>query len=231
MTTQLQDYGVFAAILGIASFIYIAFKHKKNLILLLWTIPVIIETQNEAILFAIHRIDLTWSTLAKPLEGFRFYCFLAQPLAIAIGVTLSKSMDRTSDALPFRMGKIPSVLLSGLLLIGLFTGIHQYRLDTRFQTSGLTVEEYEAATWFKANSAPSDRIIADYYRVQMIGGVCGGKALLGGVFPLRNVDYPYIKAPGVVQNDLFILYNTSTANVAYDKPRNTTPRTSFTQTT
>jgi len=38
--------------------------------------------------------------------------------------------------------------------------------------------------------------------------VLGGKALLGGMFPLRNVEYDYIKAPGRVQDDIYFLYGT-----------------------
>ncbi len=105
-------------------------------------------------------------------------------------------------------------ILALALLTGLSLNLWDYGLPGKFQNSGITRGEYDAAVWFRHNSQPSDRIIADYYRAQMIGGVAGGKALLGGVFPLRNVDHPYIRAPGRVQNDLFILYNTSNPLIA-----------------
>lgn len=215
---QLASYGTTAAILGFVSMAYVAIKREKYyLLLLLWALPLFIETQNEVILFRLNKIAYAWYTLAKPLEGFRFYCFLAQPLSLAIGVLTLKIVDKTGDIYNRGAGgEIASMVWVGLLIVGLFTGISQYGLDTKFQTSGMTVDEYNAALWFRENSGPEDRIIADYYRSQMFAGVTGGKALIGGVFPLRNVDYPYIRAPGSVQNDLFVLYNTSSARVAYD---------------
>ncbi len=204
MEHQLLDYGVFAALLGIASYLYLFrdWRKHKHLLLILWALPIFLETQNEVILNAFNATHLSWSTLAKPLEGFRFYPFLAQPLSLAIGVFLSSSRRKIT------------LILAAALLLGMGWNIYDYGLTTRFQTSGLTEAEYEAALWFRNNSSPSDRIIADYYRSQMFAGVTGGKALLGGVFPLRNVNYLYIKAPGQVQNDLFILYDTSNAGVA-----------------
>jgi hypothetical protein len=203
---QLADYGVLTAFLGITAFIYIASKGRKHLLLILWALPLLLESQNEAILAALGRSDLAWSTLAKPLEGFRFYPFLAQPLSIAIGVLLVDAADKVKTRI------FPVLAL--LLLLGLLGNVKLYGLDDKFQTSGLITEEYEAAKWYREHSLPEDRIIADYYRAQMFAGVAGGKALLGGMFPLRNVDYPYIKAPGVVQNDLYVLYKTKDARKA-----------------
>ncbi len=206
---QLEEYGTFAALAGIVAFIYVLSKGKKHLLLVLWALPLILETQNEVILSAANRIELAWSTLAKPLEGYRFYCFLAQPLAIAVGVALS-------DFLTSRFKKKITLLVIALFFFWLITGVYQYNTFARFQNSGLIVEEYEAAKWFRDYSKPGDRIIADYYRAQMFGGVLGGRVLQGGEFPLRNVDYSYIKAPGEVLNHLFILYNTSDAKIAYE---------------
>lgn len=208
---QLEEYGIFAALAGIAAFVYVLSRGKKHLLLVLWALPLILETQNEVILSALNKIELSWSTLAKPLEGYRFYCFLAQPLAIAIGVALSDFLERTSK-------KIAPALIV-LFALGLIAGMHYYDMPARFQNSGLVIDEYEAAKWFRDNSKPGDRIIADYYRAQMFGGVSGGRVLQGGEFPLRNVDYPYIKAPGEVLNHLFILYNTTDAKIAYEIAR------------
>lgn len=197
---QLREYGIIFAFLGIFSYAYILLGGRKHLLLLLWALPLFIETQNEVILKAVGAMHLSWSTLAKPLEGFRFYPFLAQPASLAIGLLLSGR-------------RATPVLVVALLGASIFN-LWDYDLRGRFQNSGITTGEYEAAVWFRENSQPSARIIADYYRAQMFAGVTGGKALLGGVFPLRNVEHPYIKAPGQVQNDLFVLYNTSNPALA-----------------
>jgi hypothetical protein len=205
---QLEYYGVLAAVMGITAFLalfYFRFvRHEKtHLILILWALPLILEAENEVILKALGKTALTWNTIYKPLEGFRFFCFLAQPFSIAIGVLVASGMRRLDTV---RGGA--GMVLPVLLVLGLGYNIQVYDLDVAFQTSGLTMAEYEAAEWYRNNSAPGDRIIADYYRAQMVSGVCGGKALLGGMFPLRNLDYPYIEAPGDVQNDLYTFYRT-----------------------
>ena len=211
---HLSEYGIVAAGLGIVSILYIShgylLRHRlRHLILILWAIPLFIETQNETIIGMVAEAKpgwyntLEWSTLGKPLEGFRFYCFLAQPLAIAAGVLIADVVGAVE-----RYKRNMGVLAVGLLVLGLAWGLADYKYDVKLQTSGITPGEYEAAEWFRGNSAPSDRIIADYYRAQMFGAVSGGKTLLGGMFPLRNVDYPYILAPGQVQNDLYTLYRT-----------------------
>jgi len=197
---QLQDYGIVAALLGMVSIVYVLAGGRKHLIIFLWALPIFLETQNEAILKATDAMHLSWTTLAKPLEGFRFYPFLAQPFALAIGVLLGN--------------KKGTPILAVALLAALTWNLGDYGLFGKFQNSGITIGEYEAAVWFRHNSQPSDRIIADYYRGQMFAAVSGGKALLGGVFPLRNVDHPYIRAPGRVQNDLFIMYNASNPAMA-----------------
>ncbi len=202
---QLAEYGTIAALIGIASYLFLLKDGKRHLLVLLWALPLLLETQNEVILKALNASHLSWSTLAKPLEGFRFYPFAAQPLAVAIGASIA--------------GRRVTPLLALILFSAMAWGIYDYGLGARFQNSGITTAEYEAALWFRANSAPDDRIIADYYRVQMFIGVSGGKALEGGVFPLRNVDYPYIKAPGQVQNDLYILYKTPNPSVTRDIAR------------
>lgn len=243
MAKQLEDYGKNAAIMGgiamavlisielltIANWAYkkltgsditekIKHARKKtySLLLILWAIPIFIETQNEVILSALNKSAYAWHTLAKPLEGFRFYCFLALPVALAIGVVTVELINLTTRIHKKRaLEKILPLLLIGIITTPLAIGMAEYDMGVKFQTSGLTMGEYNAALWFRENSGPDGRIAADYYRSQMLGGVTGGKALLGGMFPLRNVDYPYIKQPGSVQNDLYILYNTSNARTAH----------------
>ncbi len=211
---HLSEYGIVTASLGIAAFLYICHgyfvRHRlKHLILILWAVPLFIETQNETIIGILTKVNadwyntLEWSTLGKPLEGFRFYCFLAQPLSIAIGVLIS-DVTRIVERYQRYLGIFTVIVL----VSGLSFGLADYQYDIKLQTSGITPGEYEAAEWFKENGAPDDRIIADYYRAQMFCGVNGGRVLLGGMFPLRNVDYPYILAPGQVQNDLYSLYKT-----------------------
>jgi|GEM_PF-1432059 hypothetical protein len=218
---QLEEYGIIAALLGFAGMLYLLLRSpRKHAPLLLWALPIFLETQNEVILNALGRVDLTWHTLAKPLEGFRFYPFLAQPVAIAVGILASDAMRWVTlsraqgDRAKHWRGARNFVLLAlaGLLL----AGCYEYGLDSRFLASGLVPEEYQAALWFRDNTGEEAKIIADYYRAQMFAGVTAGRALLGGMFPLRNVDYPYIKAPGQVQNDLYILYNTSSSREAWE---------------
>jgi len=184
---QLSSYGTFVAILGALAFLYLPFLRRHRLVVLLWALPLVIETQNEHILFAAGRVDLTWHTLFKPLEGFRFYCFLAQPAALAIGAGLDDFWRRLSGVLSFqehRVDEMGFLLLTALLVAGLAWGIGNYNLATKFQTSGLVIEEYEAAAWFRGHSAPGDRIVADYYRGQMLGGGgARGKGASGGHVP------------------------------------------------
>jgi hypothetical protein len=217
---HLSEYGIVTASLGIVAFFYISHgylrrRRLRHLILILWAIPLFVETQNETIIGALAEArpgwynTLEWSTLGKPLEGFRFYCFLAQPLSIAIGVLVADVSEVVE-----RYKRNLGILAVVILVFGLAWGLQDYRYDVKLQTSGITPGEYAAAEWYRENSGPSDRIIADYYRAQMFGAVSGGKTLLGGMFPLRNVDYPYILAPGQVQDDLYTLYRTGTPQEA-----------------
>ncbi len=173
------------------------------------------ESQNEAILFALNRVDLTWTTLGKPLEGFRFFPYLAQPAAIATGAFFSGLIRSVKVKRPYIpiLNVATIALIGGLLIWGI---VVPYKLDVKLQTSGLTVKEYDAALWYKSISAEDSRIAADYYRAQMFSGVSGGKALDGGMFPLRNVDLPYISVPATVQDDLYVLYNTKDPKEASD---------------
>jgi len=229
---QMADYGYAALFFGLLGFLWLAFmlraeKHRTmNLMLIFWALAFFLESQNERILVALGRVDLTWETLAKPLEGFRFHPFLAQPLSIAIGAAISWTTglllpsDEEGRGRAIGWFKIMRVLaLLALLLVFLF-GIKIYDLDTKLQNSGITAGEYDAAVWYRQNSGQNSRLIADYYREQMFSGVAAGRTLAGGMFPLRNVDFAYIKAPGTVQEDIYIIYNTSSAETAYSIMKN-----------
>lgn len=200
------EFGVVPAVLGGLGLGYLGVRKDKHFLLLfLWMLPLFLETQNETILHVVGRIDLSWETLVKPLEGFRFYCFLAQPVSIAGSIFL------------WRLGKNGSkekLVFSGLIVL-LAVNLWVYNIGFDLINAGMSRKEYDAAVWYKTHSDSNALIVADYYRGQMIAGVCGGRALIGGLFPLRNVDYPYIKAPGQVQNDLYTLYTTESLNEAF----------------
>jgi hypothetical protein len=205
-TWQIGDFGVVAVVLGVTSMIYLAStKGNWKYIILFWALPLFIESQNEAILFTLNRVDLTWTTLAKPLEGFRFFPFLAQPIALSVGA-LASSLENSRVLSEFNSSKVQALMVFLLTSTFLWGIISIYQIDIKFQTSGLTPGEYNAAVWYRENSKGDSRIAADYYRAQMLSGVTGGKALDGGMFPLRNVKFPYISVPATVQDDLYLIY-------------------------
>jgi len=215
---QIADYGYVAVLFGSLAFLWLVFslhnaesrKKQMNSLLILWVLAFFLESQNERILFALGKVALTWETLAKPLEGFRFHPFLAQPISIAIGAMISESLRFFGD----EGNKAKMLALIAIFLVFLF-GIRIYELDAKLQNSGITMEEYRAAGWYRENAGRDSRLIADYYREQMFSGVAAGRTVAGGMFPLRNVDFPYIKAPGTVQEDIYIIYNTSDPTFAY----------------
>jgi len=211
---QIGDYGALAALLGAISLCYVAFRDREwRSFILLWSIPLLLESQNEAILHVINRPDLAWTTLAKPLEGFRFFPYLAQPAALAVGGAFSRALKACGRLAGRGLATLALLLLATALLYNL---LGPYNLIIRLQTSGLTPAEYRAALWYRENTGSRERIAADYYRAQMLSGVTGGRALDGGMFPLRNVDLPYISVPAKVQDDLYVLYTTPEARTAHE---------------
>jgi hypothetical protein len=170
-------------------------------------LPLLLETQNETILAALGRLDLSWSTLAKPLEGFRFYVFLAQPLSILSGFLLAQLLEMRGRFL--YVSAATMLLLAG----GMAYDLYSYPIAGVLTNAGMSKEEYDAAVFFRQHSSPGDRIIGDYYRAQMVAGVCGGKTLLGGLFPLRNIDYPYVSKTAstmpIVQDDIYRIYTST----------------------
>lgn len=215
---QLKNYGTAAGVIGIiASLLYLWKILKKthhsnryDWLPLAWIILPFIETQSENMLKIIHRLDLTWYTILKPLEGYRFYSFLAQPLALIIGWVIAKYLLVRVKHVS-RISSIIVLILSLILTIDLYYG---YGIVSRFQNAGITTAEYKAAVWFHKNTSPEDRIIVDYYRSQVFAGVCAGKTLLGGLFPLKNTKLPFINVPAVVQDDICTIYTTANPETA-----------------
>ena len=220
---QLNDYGIIAGWIGIIAAAIYLWKilgeprrySRYDWIPLAWIIIPFIETQNEAMLSIINCTYLSWYTLFKPLEGFRFYCFLAQPLALITGWVIAKFLIQK-----IRFKKLAGFMTIAVLGLTLCADlVYLYKIKPRLQKSRLAAGEYRAMEWFRKNSAKNDRIIADYYFSQMFAGVCGGKALLGGLFPLKNVNLPYVSYPAVVQEDICTIYTTFDPKIASDLMR------------
>ncbi|MEA1993895.1 MAG: glycosyltransferase family 39 protein [Euryarchaeota archaeon] len=199
---HLEFYGALFMILGFIGFAYFCtkkFKHRTFIVL--WTVFLFYEVFAENILDILDRADLMWVTVIRPLEGYRFYIFLAMPFSLVSALFLDrirKDLDREVLGIAF---------VAAITVISL-TGISSYNIEWKLTNSGVNEREYDAALWFRENTSEDARIVADYYTAQMFGGVCGGKALLGGLFPLRNIDFnEYIKAPAQVQDDIYELYS------------------------
>ncbi|MCK4247660.1 MAG: hypothetical protein KAX04_03885, partial [Methanomicrobia archaeon] len=208
---HLEFYGVPFMILGFMGFVYFCIKKfKYKAFVILWCFFLFYEVFAENILDIINRHDLMWSTVVRPLEGYRFYIFLAMPFSLVSALFLDnirKDLDREV---------LGVVLISAIAIISL-TGLSSYNMEWKLTNAGVNEREYDAALWFRENTDDSARIVADYYTAQMFGGVCGGKALLGGLFPLRNIDFnPYIKAPSQVQDDIYDFYSTDDIDLTFE---------------
>ncbi len=215
--TFLKHYGFLSAILGHLSLIFLLLyilKHNKAfptfyLIPVLWALFPMIESHNEGILKLINRQDLTWVNIVKPLEGFRFYCFLTQPLAVCFALMIHQLMQSNF----FKHLKPKKVTAAAFLIIlcSLLLGdmLKNYNLFGRFRNPQMQIEEIKAAWWFRENSKPTDRILTEYFTAQMFGGICGGKSLMGSMFPLKNVKIPYISEGWKVQKDIYSVFTTA----------------------
>lgn len=210
----LQQYGYSAAIIGHLAFIAIVlfcvWKWRSlpafYLIPVFWALFPMIESHNEGLLVLFKRLDLTWNNLFKPLEGFRFYVFLTQPLAICTALLadrMAESFLRNGRFFKRAIAAALAMLLCGILIYDMF---FIYKLSWRFQIAGIGTRDIKAATWFRENTPPTSRILSDYYNAQMISGICGGKALLGALFPLKGVNIPYINEKTKVQADIYSVY-------------------------
>lgn len=205
---QLENFGAAAALCTAYAVLIILirrFSDKECLpqytwIPFLWILIPLVQTQNESLLTALGRLDLSWNTLFKPLEGFRFYPFVAQPAALIFGIACA---GWTSSQKVFRSA-LPLVFM--FLVADMHYG---YRFNDRIKNAGFTLEEIGAAEWYREHSKPTDRIIADYYRAYMFAGFSGGRALLGMAFPLRNVEVPCISRSDYrVPDDIHRIYTT-----------------------
>ncbi len=214
---KLSDYGIVAGIAGLYFFLLIVFRifsGKKNplkygWVVFFWALVPLFETHNETILSLFKKDELAWSTVWKPLEGFRFYCFLAQPLAVGFGLMMMDSVRKLFN-MGFSRKKVFSIIPIPLIFILMLIDIQiNFGFSDRMKNAGFTMEEIRAGQWFREHSKPTDRIIADYYRAQMFGGFSGGRALLGMAFPLRNVTYPFISQNNyTVPMDVYRIYTT-----------------------
>lgn len=210
----LTEYGPTSAIVGhlaLLALVFLVLKHRKAipdfyLVPLFWAIFPILESHNEFLLTLSPQNGLIWNNLFKPLDGYRFYLFLAQPLAIAFALVADRVIDLPAiKRTPLRRVNLilTAVLLAILLL---HDTLFIYDLPARLMNSGFKTREIKAAVWFRQHSRPDDRILADYYTAQMFSGICGGKALLGSMLPLKNVPFPYITERNRVLNDIYSLY-------------------------
>ncbi len=198
---HLEFYGAPFMILGFIGFVYFCVKKfNYKTFIVLWSVFLFYEVFSENILAILNRHDLMWSTMVRPLEGYRFYIFLAMPFSLVSALFLDKirkDLDREV---------LEVVIITGMILISLI-GLPSYNIEWKLTNAGVNEREYRAAEWFRNNTGPDARIVADYYTAQMFAGVCGGNALLGGLFPLRNIDFnEYIEAPAQVQDDIYDLY-------------------------
>ncbi|MHC1608836.1 MAG: glycosyltransferase family 39 protein [Candidatus Methanofastidiosia archaeon] len=180
-------------------------KHQYETFLLFWTIFLLYEVFSENILSIVREYGLMWETTVRPLEGYRFYIFLAQPFSILAAILI---MEIRKHKATYAYGFMIFIACLGYFSLS-GAAMPDYDMDFKITNSGVFIEDYNAAVWFKANSTQNDRIVADYYAGQMFSGVCAGRALIGGLFPLRNIDFnEYIKAPAQVQDDIYDFYKT-----------------------
>jgi len=180
--------------------------HKYQTFMVLWTIFMLYEVFSENILSIVREYGLMWETTVRPLEGYRFYIFLAQPFSILAALMIDEARKHKKA---YSYAFILFILGMGYVSLEGFS-FPDYDMDFKITNSGVFIEDYNAAVWFRNNSDMDDRIVADYYTGQMFSGVCAGKSLIGGLFPLRNIDFnEYIEAPAQVQDDIYDFYKTS----------------------
>jgi len=216
----LSEHGSLSAFLGYMSFFfiyYLAIKRKAShgyfMIPVFWAIFPLIESHMEDILLLTQKTEWWVHTLIKPLEGFRFYVFLAQPLAICVGLALEEIRLRIRPyASSQKFSRISSILI-WVIFIGLLLDIlFFYNLSQRFRWHRLEKADIQAAQWFRSHTKKGDRILADDYSAQLFSGIAGGRALLGSMFPLRNVTIPYISGSWIVLYDIHTLYKSMDIN-------------------
>lgn len=213
----LKHYGTVSAVIGHLAFFFLVFfifrrKHKKEMFYLLpvyWAIYPIIESHMEGMLLLFQKNELMWNNLVRPIEGFRFYSFLTQPLALCAALALEQILKsrfvhkQSWKANRFFLGF--GVIMVALLTADLYGG---FKLNHRYEEHMVSLEEIRAAYWFREHTTAKDRVLADYYTAQMVSGVCAGRALLGSMFPLKGAGIPYISDSWQVLDDIYEMYNT-----------------------
>lgn len=218
----LKEYGTASAIIGHLGFIgllgYVLTHRRKIpsffLLPIFWAIFPMLESHNEGFLILFRHLELSWNNFFKPLEGFRFYLFLIPPLSICFALCVDRLLQLPAvQRLPPRRKSfllLGPAVLSFLLFYDMF---FIYRLQDRFRTSGMDTRDILAAQWFKTNTPTDARILTEYYTAQMFSGICGGKALLGSLFPLKKVSLPYITdASLTVAKDIYSVYTSYDIN-------------------
>lgn len=210
-----KHYGTVSGLLGHVAFFYLVYfifrrKHKAEVFYLLpvfWAIYPIIESHMEGLLIVFQKQDLSFNNLVRPIEGFRFYSFLAQPLALCVALTCEQVLRSRWIAGTGRRvvtaAAVTVVALATVLTVDLYAG---FKINERFRSQRVTVNDIQAARWFRENTPDDARMVADYYTAQMISGICAGKALLGSMFPLKGAGIPYISDSWKVLYDIHEVY-------------------------
>ncbi len=212
----LKHYGTISAILGhVAFFALVAMifgrKHRKMMFFLLpiyWAIYPILESHMEGILFMFRRDDLIMNNMVRPIEGFRFYSFLAQPLALCVALWMERILNLNWLSIRQNARSIVAGFVIVLTLVMSWDLIYKFNLPHRYREHMVSLEDIDAARWYRKNAGPDDRIIADYYTAQMFSGICAGRVLLGSMFPLKEAGLPYITDSWQVLEDIHAFYKT-----------------------
>lgn len=212
----LKHYGTISAILGHIAFfglIVMIFgrKHQKTMFFLLpvyWAIYPILESHMEGILFMFRRDDLIMNNMVRPIEGFRFYSFLAQPLALCVALLMEKILSLNWAMIRNHSQRLVTGFVILVTLVMSWDLIYKFNLPLRYQEHMVSLEDIEAARWYRQTATGDDRIIADYYTAQMFSGICAGRVLLGSMFPLKGAGLPYITDSWQVLEDIHTLYKT-----------------------
>lgn len=211
----LKHYGPISAILGHIAFIFVgwmALRNNKNSFLyyvpLYWTVFLLVESHMEWLLLLIHKQNLVWHTFIRPIEGFRFYSFLAQPLAMCFGIMLDKIFHakRLERLTPWVRKNLLRWGLVGLIVLLSINMVAPYGIIERFHKFRVTPEDIRAAYWLRDNLKKDEKVLSNYYAAQMFAGVMGGRALLGAMFPLKKKVLPYIGDGYRVLFDIYSVY-------------------------
>ena len=211
----MRHYGSVSAVIGHLAFFFLVYfifrrKHKKEMFYLLpvyWAIYPIIESHMEGMLLLFQKNALMWNNLVRPIEGFRFYSFLAQPLALCFALMFEQMLK--SKFVKIQATQLNRLCCGVMVILVLLLGADLYfgyKINDRFRSHMITLDDVEAAQWIRHNTGEETRVLADYYTAQMVGGICAGRALQGSMFPLKGANIPYISDSWQVLNDIYKVY-------------------------